>query len=151
MGQLATSPVGKLSGGCLCGAVRFTVEPGSREFGTCHCSMCRRWTAGLFLSVECEDRFEIEDNSSLGVYRSSEWADRGFCKKCGTPLFYRLVGPDHYAVSLEALDDRRGFAFASEIFIEDKPPYYDFANDTRRMTGAEALAGVAASEGKSGA
>lgn len=151
MARAVTSQGDKLSGGCLCGAVRFTVEPGSRQFGTCHCSMCRRWTAGVFLAVECEDRFKVEDETNLGVYRSSEWADRGFCKKCGTPLFYRLRGQGYYAVSLEALDDRDGFTFVNQIFIDEKPPYYDFANATKTMTGAEVAAAFAPPTEKGGA
>ena len=34
---------------------------------------------------------KIEDTTHLGVYRSSDWAERCFCNKCGTVLFYRLV------------------------------------------------------------
>ena len=151
MGRAATSRGDKLSGGCLCGAVRFTAEPGSRQFGTCHCGMCRRWSAGVFLAVECEDRFTIEDETNLGVYRSSAWAERGFCKKCGTPLFYRMTGQGYYAVSLEALDDRAGFTFVSQIFIDEKPPYYDFANVTKTMTGAEVASAFASPGEKGGA
>ena len=68
------------SGGCLCGAVRFTAAPANREVGACHCSMCRRWSAGPFLVRDCGTTLKIADPSSLGVYRSSEWAERAFCK-----------------------------------------------------------------------
>ena len=81
-----------MNGGCLCGAVRFTATPANREVGACHCSMCRRWTAGPFLGLECGTTVKVADSAQLGVYRSSEWAERCFCKKCGTALFYRLVG-----------------------------------------------------------
>ena len=89
---------------------------------------------------------KIEDSISLGVYRSSEWAERCFCKTCGTPLFYRLVGKDMHFVSAEAFDDREGYALASQIFIDEKPAYYDFANPTHNMTGAEVFAAFAPSE-----
>jgi hypothetical protein len=135
----------RLAGSCLCGAVRFIAAPQAREFGACHCGRCRRWTAGPFLAVECGGAVVIENAESLGVYRSSEWAERCFCTKCGTPLFYRLVGKEFYAVSLEAFDDRQGFAFTSQIFIDDKPPYYGFANATKTMTGAEVFAAFGAS------
>ena len=135
-----------LSGGCLCGAVRFTAAPKDRNFGACHCSMCRRWAAGPLLAIECGGTVRVEDQSNLGIYRSSEWAERCFCKQCGTPLFYRLVGMDFYAVSVEAFDDRTEFTFTSQIFIDEKPPYYDFANATKAMTGAEVFAAFAASQ-----
>ena len=44
-----------MSGGCLCGAVRFTAAPANHEVGACHCSMCRKWTAGPFLVLDCAD------------------------------------------------------------------------------------------------
>ena len=132
-----------LSGGCLCGAVRFIARPKNGEFGACHCGMCRRWTAGPFFAMECEGAVDVQDTSNLGVYRSSEWAERCFCKRCGSVLFYRLVGKDFYAVSAEAFDDRSGFAFTSQIFIDEKPAYYDFANKTHNMTGAEVFAAFA--------
>jgi hypothetical protein len=46
-------------------------------------------------------------------------------------------------VSAEAFDDRTGFKFTSQIFIDDKPAYYDFANKTHNMTGAEVFAAFA--------
>src|SRR5829696_6763442 len=102
-----------ISGGCLCGAVRFTAEPASRDIGACHCSMCRKWSAGPFMVLDCASTLKVADPSQLGVYRSSEWAERCFCKTCGTPLFYRLVGKDLYFVSAEAFDDREDYAFKS--------------------------------------
>jgi hypothetical protein len=141
------NPDQMLSGGCLCGAVRFTVRPHSRDVSACHCSMCRRWTAGPFLVVECGD-VKVPDTSSLAAYRSSEWADRWFCKNCGTPLYYRLIERDLYFVSSEAFDDKTGFVLKTEGFIDEKPPYYDFANQTKRLTGAEVFAAAAAADNK---
>ena len=130
----------RMKGGCLCGAVRFTAAPKKREVAACHCSMCRRWTTGPFMGLECGNTLEVADKSQLGVYRSSAWAERLYCKQCGTPLFYRLVGKDFYFASAEAFDDRAGFVFSSQIFIDEKPAYYDFANKTHNMTGAEVFA-----------
>jgi hypothetical protein len=132
-----------LSGGCLCGAVRFTATPKSSEFDVCHCSMCRRWSAGPFFAMACKGAVEVLDTSSLGVYRSSEWAERCFCRHCGSVLFYRLVEHDFCAVSAEAFDNRDGFAFTSQVFIDEKPAYYDFANKTHNMTGKEVFAAFA--------
>jgi hypothetical protein len=133
----------QMPGGCLCGAVRFRATPKNTEFGACHCSMCRKWAAGPFLAVECNGPVAFDDTSALGFYRSSEWAERGFCRQCGTPLFYRLVGKEFYAVSVEAFDDRSDFAFTSQIFIDEKPGYYEFANKTQMMTGDEVFAAFA--------
>ena len=130
-------------GGCLCGTVRFTEAPKDREVGACHCSMCRRWTAGPFMVMDCADTVKVENESNLGVYRSSEWAERCFCNKCGTSLFYRLVGKNYDVISAEALDDTSALSLVSQIFIDEKPAYYDFANKTHNMTGAEVFAAFA--------
>ena len=141
MGADATSRV--LSGGCLCGAVRFTAAPRDHDIGACHCGMCRKWSAGPFLAIECGGTVKVENAENLGVYRSSDWAERCFCKKCGTPLFYRLVAQNMHFVSAEAFEDRKGYALTSQVFIDEKPAYYDFANKTHNMTGAEVFAAVA--------
>ena len=107
MGADATSKM--LSGGCLCGAVRFTAVPRNRQVDACHCGMCRRWTAGPMFTLDCGGTLKIEDATHLGVYRSSEWAERCFCKQCGTSLYYRLVDREFYAVSAEAIDDKSRF------------------------------------------
>ncbi len=131
------------SGGCLCGAVRFSAAPPNSEVGVCHCGMCRRWAAGPFLAIDCADSLKVENPADMGVYRSSEWAERCFCKKCGTPLFYRLVGKNLHFASAEAFDDRSGYTLTSQIFIDEKPAYYDFANQTHNMTGTEVWAAFA--------
>ncbi len=146
----STGPEQRLPGGCLCGAVRFTAAPVAHEVGACHCSMCRKWTAGPFLVLECGGTVQIDDSSSLGIYRSSEWAERGFCTECGTSLFYRMVGKDFYAVSAEAFDDTSGFGFTSQIFIDEKPAYYTFANATKDMTGPEVFEAMQAAESGKG-
>ena len=136
-----------VTGGCLCGAVRFSAAA-KREIGACHCSMCRRWTAGPFLTVDCSDAFAVSDAASVELYRSSDWAERAFCKRCGSTLFYRLVGSNHHFVSAETLDDTSGFALTHQIFIDEKPAYYDFVNKTKNMTGAEVFAAFAASQAR---
>jgi hypothetical protein len=130
----------QMTGGCLCGAVRFVATPAARHFDACHCSMCRRWAAGPALMVDCGKSVTFTDKTGLAFYRSSEWAERGFCNRCGSPLCYRLTGQDSHFMSLEAFDEREGFTFNVQIFTDEKPAYYEFANKTKMMTGAEVFA-----------
>jgi hypothetical protein len=141
------APAQKVTGGCLCGAVRFSADA-KPEIGACHCSMCRKWTAGPFLSVDCGETVDVSDRSSLQWYRSSDWAERAFCNRCGSPLFYRLVGSNRYFASSEAMDDTSGFELTHQIFIDEKPDYYDFANKTKNMTGAEVIAAFVQDQAK---
>lgn len=125
---------------CLCGAVRFSAVPSKTETGVCHCSMCRRWAAGPFFAVDCGDSVEFEAGDDFELYRSSDWGERGFCRKCGTPLVWQLHGKKQASVSLTAFDEIDDMVFTSEIFIDEKPDIYSFADATEKMTGAEVFA-----------
>ncbi|MGD9670052.1 MAG: GFA family protein [Hyphomicrobiaceae bacterium] len=136
-----------VSGRCLCGAVTFTARTAGSDVGACHCTMCQRWAAGPLLAAEIDaSSLRVADDASLGVYQSSEWGERLFCKSCGTPLFWRSRDGQHAIVSAGALDDKSGLRFASQIYIDEKPSYYEFANDTAKMTGAEFIAMMTAAK-----
>jgi len=132
-------------GGCLCGAVRFELELDVHHFGVCHCGMCRKWSAGPFFAVHAPAaKGRLVEDRGLAWYASSEWARRGFCRECGTSLFYQLVGSDapDWIVSVEALDDAEDLSIGSHIYIDAKPRRYDFADDAPRLTEAEFLASM---------
>jgi hypothetical protein len=133
-----------ISGRCLCGAVRFAADVARLEVDACHCSMCRRWTSGPYLSVSCEGNVEFDGEANIEVYRSSSVGERAFCRRCGSALFWRMHGSHHYAFSAGVIEDQSGLAFKKQIFIDEKPPYYDFANDTERLTGEEVVASAEA-------
>jgi len=100
------------SGSCLCGAVTYQIEDAPAECGACHCGMCRRWSGGVYLGLHVpagKATFTGEDR--LTIYRSSDWAERGFCSTCGSNLFYRITapGPQHG-------DLHFGFGTLDELF-----------------------------------
>jgi hypothetical protein len=127
-------------GRCLCGAVTFTVALKTQDVGACHCDMCRTWCGGPSLALDCAAAPVFESDDQLGVYRSSDWAERLFCKTCGSSLFYRLVEGGHYSVQVGAVELDETARLTVQIFTDEKPAYYAFANDTKMMTGAEVFA-----------
>ena len=131
----------EVSGGCLCGAVRFTAKLTSHDVAVCHCGMCRRWTGGPLMFVEVDGVPEFEGREAIGIYRSSEVGERGFCTRCGSILLWKVAGEDRYTFAAGALDDPSKLVLTKEIFVEDKPAFYDFANETEKQAGAEAMAG----------
>ena len=122
---------------CLCGAVTLTATKVAPEFTACHCGMCRRWGGGPLLTVECGDDVRIEGSESVAVFDSSKWAERGFCKSCGTHLFYRLKHSQQYEIPLGLFGDKISPSFRLQVFIDRKPPGYAFADDTEELTEAE--------------
>jgi hypothetical protein len=134
----------EISGRCLCGAVGFTAKVAGRSIDACHCSMCRRWTGGPFLGLAHDGAVSFEGAEHIGVYKSSAWAERAFCKVCGTSLYWRVSGTQEYSFCAGTLDDQSALGLTTEIFIDEKPGYYAFANETRKLTGEEAMASLKA-------
>lgn len=132
----------KKTGSCLCKAVNYTAEFANNHVHVCHCTLCRIWSGGPGLSAQCNQDIEITGEDNLTWYGSSEWAKRGFCNKCGTNLFFK-VNPDagdYYGVSAGTIDDQSALKITGHIFIDFKPPYYDFNDDSPRQTEEEFLA-----------
>jgi hypothetical protein len=103
--------------------------------------MCRRWSGGgPFFAVRTSAvTFEGEDN--LGRFTSSDWAERCFCKMCGSHVAYFLVPMKAYMLSSGLFDD--SFKLSLEIFIDRKPDGYALAGDHPRWTEAETFAKLA--------
>lgn len=135
------------TGACLCGAVRFSARFAGGGVDACHCGMCRKWSGGVFLAAAAED---LAVEGEVGAYRSSDYGERVFCKTCGTSLFWRMQDGSSAHVAVSALDDLSGLTLAQEIFIDDKPAFYDFANPTRKLTGAEFAAMFEAGQEQAG-
>ena len=127
----------KQTGRCLCGAVSISVSNASNEVGACHCGMCRQWGGGPFMGVDCGADVSFKGEENISVYDSSMWAERGFCRKCGSHLFYRIKGSGQHFIPVGLLDDQEHLVFESQVFVDKKPSYYSFSNDTAEMTEAE--------------
>ena len=125
------------AGRCLCGGVTFSAAtPGT--YNVCHCDMCRRWTGGPLMAVNCGSSLELQ--GEVLVRQSSDWAERANCARCGSALYYRLAPTDEHFVALGAFDDQAGWEMAKQIFTDRRPAHYAFANRTEEMTEAEVIA-----------
>ena len=127
-------------GQCLCGAVRITARNAGKSVGACHCKMCRRWGGGPFMEIDCGSAVSFDDDRHVSVFDSSSWAERGFCRQCGTHLFYRIKETGQHMVPVGVFDDEEGLVFKTQVFIDEKPSFYHFGNETNEMTGAELFA-----------
>jgi len=127
-------------GNCLCGGVSFTAKNASKSVGACHCSMCRKWGGAPFMAIDCGVDVIFEKEENISVFNSSEWAERGYCNKCGSHLFYRLKESKQHMMAAGLFDDNTMFEFDHQVFIDEKPSYYCFSNKTKEMTGEEVFA-----------
>ena len=133
-------------GSCLCGAVRVTAKALDPKVGACHCKTCRTWTGGPFFATDCGSGVTFEGEDNIAIFSSSDWAERGFCRTCGTHLFYRLKESQQHFMPVGLFTDSDLLVFDHQVFIEEKPEFYRFANDTHDMTGAELFAQFSSKE-----
>jgi hypothetical protein len=128
------------TGSCLCGEVKFEIAVPAPHFHACHCGMCRKWSGAPWMAVNCPGAPTYSAGADLvGWYQGSKWAERGFCTKCGSSLFFRMAQDPEMltAISVEAFDDAEDMALHMHIHIDSKPERYDFADNVRRLTGQE--------------
>ena len=130
----------KMKGNCLCNQVQISTPSDNQKIGACHCGMCRRWGGSALLVVECGSEVSFSGAENITRYQSSEWAERGFCKQCGTHLFYHLKQNNHYYIPAGVYNNQENFVFDHQIFIDRKSEYYTFADETNNLTEAEVLA-----------
>ena len=128
-----------MTGKCLCGAVSFEAKGVETHHHACHCAMCRRWSGGPLFAAPVES-VSFQGEEAIGVYESSTWAERAFCKACGSNLFYRVKQTGQHIISIGTFDDTEAFKLVGEIFIDQKPDGYNFAGDLPKKTEAEVFA-----------
>ena len=135
------------SGGCQCGRVRFRVDGPLGRASICHCRMCQKATGNYFAPYVSFRKGAVTwTRGDRKLYRSSNFAQRGFCGDCGTHLFYRLLPTGEYILPAGLFQDR-DFTLASQIFIDEKPAFYALANDTETLTGQQVFARFASDNG----
>lgn len=112
-----------LSGGCLCGAVRYRAEGPVVRVNHCHCEMCRRSTgavAATWASV-AHSGLTVE-RGRPAEYRASSFATRAFCAACGSTLFWRRDGSEKIDLAVGTLDDAGGLRADRHDWAEGRLP-----------------------------
>ena len=110
------------AGGCMCGAVRYTIAEKPLATGLCHCNRCRPQSGSAFSTVIFVNRsavtitgetadFEDVGSSGLKVLRR-------YCPRCGSPLFtVPDVTPDLMMVKAGGTDSNEWFHPIWELFV----------------------------------
>ena len=127
---------GRAAGGCLCGAVRYTVRGPLRGILVCHCGQCRRWHGhlGAYSSAARSD-VALEGAEALVWFASSERGRRGFCARCGSSLFVQDLGEDRLAIAAGSLDQPCGLEVIGHEYVADKADYVRIDDDLPACAG----------------
>ncbi|MDI6837078.1 MAG: GFA family protein [Rhizobiaceae bacterium] len=139
------------SGGCQCGAVRYRIASELGYPHICHCRMCQKAGGNFFMAftgTRNEDFLLTRGEPSW--FRSSDPCGRGFCAKCGTPLFFKTAGSPYISVTIGSLDDPEACTPVSQDGVESKVSYFDrLFGLPERETDRSDLPGGTASVGRS--
>ena len=123
------APMARHTGGCLCGAVRYDIDGPLRKVVYCHCEQCRR-TSGHYVAATAVDmsHLHMTEDSGLAWYRSSDVAKRGFCKVCGSGLFWEPSHREYMAVWAGTIDAPTGLSGREHIYVDDASDYYEITD-----------------------
>lgn len=123
-------------GRCLCGKIHFVVTGKMRPVVYCHCGQCLTWH-GFYpgYSAARKDQITLHGEEYLEWYRSSDAARRGFCKECGSSLFWQSDKKDFTSITAGSLDAPTDLEEGWHIFVKDKPAWYRLNDGLRTFEG----------------
>jgi hypothetical protein len=95
----------------------------------CHCSQCRKQTGHFYAATNVTDTgLDVEGEDNITWFQSSDFARRGFCRTCGSALFWKRQGATYTSVMAGLFDEPTDLSAACHIFVADKGNYYEIAD-----------------------
>lgn len=124
------------TGSCLCGKVAFLLGPETGETVHCHCTMCQRAHGAAFVTWVCvkDKDFSLQQGEeALRWYRSSPEAQRGFCRHCGSSMFFRSQRwPGETHVVIACLNEQEPFTPEAHVFYSTHVDWVECKDDLPR-------------------
>ena len=114
---------------CLCGGVRLITKGSLRHVSNCHCTQCMK-THGNFAAYTSTPEKDVKflKKRTLKWFRSSKRAKRGFCRKCGASLFFKLIGNNNISIAAGMFNGPTKLKTKMNIFVKGKLDYYKLDN-----------------------
>jgi len=127
-------------GGCACGEVRFRTGGELRPVVACHCSQCRRafTNYGAFTAVE-RSALAVDNEAAVSWFDSSPGVRRGFCRHCGSALFWDRASNDYVSIAAGAFDQPSGLQLARHVYVADKADFYDIGDGLEQFPQGQGL------------
>jgi hypothetical protein len=125
-----------LSGGCLCGGVRYQLTGACRDIINCHCENCRRTHGHIaaYTSVNRSDLALVNQQTLQWYHDESPDTYRGFCNRCGASLFWDARDDrGKVAVSAGSLDDSGELKTIGHVYVSEAAKYYQINDELPRF------------------
>jgi hypothetical protein len=132
-----------VSGGCLCGAIRYESIAAPLRGTYCHCAMCQKGYGGLFqMAVKFAGSAFRYTKGMPKFYRSSPYGKRGFCPHCGSPITFNYEGNHDSWILFGSLDRPGDWPMTKDatwgpivhFCVESKVAWYEIADGLPQMT-----------------
>ena len=125
---------GTLTGGCLCGGVRFEVLEPPVSAGYCHCTRCQKRTGTAASPQARLAPGSLRVTSGEELLRAYDPGDGGFlkvfCSGCGSALWSRAADdPDVVSVRFGAFDSDPGIRPQYRTFVAYAAPWEPIPDD----------------------
>ncbi len=121
----------QVTGGCQCGRIRYRVTGGLGRASLCHCRMCQRAAGNVFAPLVTARGVTWE--ATPARFASSDIAERGFCRDCGTPLFYAPIGSEAVELMIGTLDDPGVAVPELHYGVESQVSWLHLSDDWQRI------------------
>ena len=118
-----------ITGGCLCGACRYTAQAAPLNIRACHCRLCQQATGAAFNARVLVPIDSVAMSGPIGWYPSSPEVRRGFCTRCGTTLFSERAAIGAVGLTRGSLDEPNRFFPAEHIWVSSKQAWLTLADD----------------------
>jgi hypothetical protein len=129
-----TSGIEVFEGGCLCGAIRYRSPAAPLRCMICHCEYCRRHSGAPCLSFVHFPLATFAWTRPPRRYRSSRYAERGFCPDCGSTLsMHEEVLAERVQVTLGSLDHPERVKPQDHVWVQSRIPWFEIADDLPRF------------------
>jgi hypothetical protein len=112
-----------ITGGCLCGAVRYVARGQPINVRVCHCRMCQKAVGAAFNARALFPRAAVRLDGPIATFASSPDLTRGFCPRCGTTLYSARASLDAIGLTCGGLDDPAALQPSMHIWMSSKQPW----------------------------
>jgi hypothetical protein len=132
------SKMATMTGGCLCGRVRYTLTGDPAFSGLCHCRNCQRYTGSSFEPVMVFPSPSVSVQGELKTYQdtgdSGKALYRRFCPNCGSGVIAEAeVMPDLTIVLAGTLDDASTYQPTMEIYCASAQPWVHAGGERKQF------------------
>jgi len=126
------------TGGCLCGAVRFTATADPLMTFVCHCRDCQKFTGSAFGALVVFPKESVTVTGPMKTFSSPGGSGkpilRHFCPECGSSIAEEAAGaPGRIVLNIGTFDEPKSVAPARETFCDDALPWIHVTGDVQRF------------------